>query len=142
MGYDFRDPARAAITIKDLSTNLADIGPDINVHIQRSPLSLSISWPKRAGFTLMEQPNCCGVLISTKTYVEKDFQGSGMAQAMMPLKEAIAKQFGYSCLSATVNISGNPKEAHILEKCGWTKGFEFVNARTKNTVAFYQKKIV
>jgi GNAT superfamily N-acetyltransferase len=94
-----------------------------------------------AGFTLIEQYHCCGILVSSATYVDKDHQKQGIAQEMMPLKEALAKEFGYSLLMATVNMTGNPAEVHILEKFNWKKNSEFVNARTKNTVGIFTKEI-
>ncbi len=94
-----------------------------------------------AGFTLVEQVNCCGALVSTKTYVHRDWKGKGIAQFMQPIKLEIAKMFGYSSLAATVNMTGNPAEVHILEKCGWVKGFEFKNSRTGNQVGFFFKEV-
>lgn len=94
-----------------------------------------------AGFTLVQQVNCCGILVSTRTWVGKDWQGNGTAQSMMPLKEALAKEFGYGMLLATVNMSGNPAEVHILEKFGWKLGDSFTNPRTTNEVGVYTKDL-
>lgn len=144
MGYEI-DSAKAAKVIK----NIADafhVGDEVKVQVRKYPARISVEFFKSdspmAGFTLIEQPNCCGVLISTKTFVYTQWQKQGLAQAMMPLKEAIAREFGYSCLSATVNVTGNPAEVHILLKHGWTRGASFINKRTKNEVAFYTKVLV
>ena len=94
-----------------------------------------------AGFTLIQQKNCCGILISTRTFVRENHSNRGIAQDMMPLKFALAKEFGYSLILATVNMSGNPSEAHILEKYGWKLGESFVNARTKNTIGVFTRVI-
>ena len=94
-----------------------------------------------AGFTLIQQVNCCGILVSTRTWVGKDYQGNGVAQSMMPLKEALAREFGYGMLLATVNMSGNPAEVHILDKFGWQLGDSFTNPRTLNVVGVYTKDL-
>ena len=94
-----------------------------------------------AQFTLVEQVNCCGILVSTDTFVTKGLQGNGYAQEMMKLKEALAKEFGYSLLLATVDINNNPAEVHILEKFGWSRDKEFINQRTKHTLGIFSKDI-
>jgi GNAT superfamily N-acetyltransferase len=95
-----------------------------------------------AGFTLTQQVNCCGILVSTQTYVMKKYQGKGIAKEMMPIKEALAKEFGYSLLMATVNMTGNPAEVHILEKFGWKLVSNFTNSRTKHKVGVFTKEVV
>lgn len=94
-----------------------------------------------AGFTLVEQINCCGILVSTKTFVHHEYRGKGIAQEMQGLKEKLAKEYGYTLLLATVNISGNPVQVHILEKFGWKLKDQFVNKRTGNTVGIYTKDL-
>ena len=94
-----------------------------------------------AGFELIQQINCCGILISTQTWVDKKYRRMGYAQVMMPIKEAFAKELGFSLIMATVNITGNPAEVHILEKFGWKLKDSFVNKRTNNTVGIYTKEI-
>jgi GNAT superfamily N-acetyltransferase len=144
MGFQLDNPNTAAQNIKKLATSLTQwTFNDITVRVRTSPFLIELLWKDQgrnvAGFTLMEQPNCCGVLISTKTFVEKAYQKQGIAQGMMPLKEALAREYGYSCLVATVNVTGNPAEVHILNKNAWVQGASFVNKRTKNTVAFFTK---
>lgn len=92
------------------------------------------------GFTLREQTNCCGVMVSTSTWVGGNHRGKGLAQKMMPLKELIASYEGYSALVATVQSENKP-EMHILQKFGWVKGYEFLNARTGNMISFMFKKL-
>lgn len=92
------------------------------------------------GFTLMEQPNCCGALLSTRTWVHTDWQRMGMASEMMKLKLGIAEAFGYSVILATVRLD-NEGELHILNKFGWKQISEFLNRRTGNKVGFFVKNI-
>lgn len=90
-----------------------------------------------ARFTLKEQINCCGILVSTDTFIAEQMRGRGIAHEFMNLKIAIAKEFGYSLLMATVDIGNNPAEVHILEKFGWKKVDEFINKRTRHTLGIF-----
>ena len=148
MGYTLDRPNEAARVIKELSNNLGTISDDVRVRVSRSPVKIEVEflvphdrYPTRiASFSLQQQIGCCGTLVSTETYVREQNRGQGLGQAMMDLKEAIAVQFGYSSMIASV-VKGNLAEIHILEKRGWLKGFEFTNARTKNVVVYYFKKL-
>lgn len=136
------DKAKIAAKIKEFKSTFYS---DFSITYDSSPLKISITFREGgkdfAGFTLVEQINCCGMMVSTKTFVNEKFRGQGIAQEMMPIKESIAKEFGYSALIATVNITGNPAEAHILEKHGWKKIHEFKNSRTTNIVGIFVKNI-
>lgn len=137
-------PAAAAKVIKQLATEMG--GMDVTVEVRNHPrlfirLSFGIDNHRVCGFTLTEQVNCCGILVSTQTYVEPAYRGQKYAQQMMPLKSAIAKEFGYSLLLATVNMTGNPAEVHILEKDGWKQSHVFINQRTKNQVGVFTKGV-
>ena len=95
-----------------------------------------------ASFTLKQMIGCCGILVSTNTYVDKKYQGQGIAHEFMELKIAIAKELGYSMMMSTVDIGNNPAEVHILEKFGWKKIQEFVNKRTKHTLGIFTYDII
>ena len=142
MGYDLKDPEAAAKIIKELAGTAYE-WCGVGVKLDRSPFRVEFEGRDQgraaAGFTLMEQPNCCGLLISTRSWVAGTHQKQGIAQSLMSLKEAIAKAFGYSALIATVNITGNPVEVHILEKHGWKLTETFTNGRTANVVGIYTK---
>lgn len=147
--FEISNVTKAAEDIKSLAGAIQlDGSTGVRVEIIQNPLSIKVDFLNDdryksliAGFQLIQQVNCCGVLVSTGTYVTKKYRGQGIGQAMMSLKEAIARQYGYSALAATVNITGNPTEEHILLKFGWVKSFSFVNSRTKNTVAFFFKDL-
>lgn len=146
MGFEIHDAVRAATKIKEMFNSLCPLSDDVQVRVKRAPPLFHIVLRdhhaiQMAEFTLVEQPNCCGVLVSTKTSVQKAYQGHGLAQQLMPLKEAIAREWGYSTLAATVNMTGNPAEVHILVKFGWVKGYQFLNARTGNQVGFFFKEL-
>jgi GNAT superfamily N-acetyltransferase len=145
MGYEIPNPQTVASRIKALTSELGDFSGDVQVRVRRSPFLVQLTFREKdqdmAGFTLLEMPNCCGALVSTRTYVTTPFQKQGIAQGMMPLKIAIAREYGYSALAATVNETGNPAEVHILTKLGWIRGWSFTNRRTRNTVAFWFKEV-
>jgi GNAT superfamily N-acetyltransferase len=129
---------------------------DFKLHVQQIPLEIKVEFLdpyKRegvyrtssnkliAGFTLAEQKNCCGILVSTRTFVSKEYQGQGIAQEMMPIKETIARELNYSLIFATVNMTGNPAEVHILEKFGWKLKDKFINSKTTNEVGIFTKNL-
>lgn len=120
------------------------VGHGFRVQFDPNPFRIEFAFRSNghdmAGFTLVQQVNCCGILVSTQTFVREHFRGQNIAQDMMPIKEALAREFGYGMLLATVNISGNPAEVHILEKFGWkTNGDTFVNKGTGNTLGVFTK---
>lgn len=147
MGFEIADAKSAAILIKQLAgTTMSSFFTDVQVRMKAHPVTVEIlfrdpSGQAAASFCLTQQTNCCGALVSTGTYVYEPWRGKGVAQEMQILKEAIAREFGYSALVATVNMTGNPSEVHILEKCGWKKGWEFKNSRTQNMVGFFFKSL-
>ncbi len=145
MGYicDENAEKKIAKICHDLYDNIVSDG--FGIEFEKRPFSIKV-WIKDgnqsiAGFTLKEMINCCGALVSTQTYVLSSHQKRGIAQSMMPIKEALAKEFGYSMLMATVNMTDNKAECHILEKFGWTKVDEFKNSRTKHQVGLFTKKL-
>lgn len=118
----------------------------VDIHAERIPrFSLRMSFQDELGsvcsFTLTEQLNCCGILVSTNTHVRKDKQGQGLGTELQNVKMELAKAFGYSVLMATVNMTGNPGQVHLLEKCGWKLVDSFTNGRTKNKVGIYTKQL-
>jgi GNAT superfamily N-acetyltransferase len=116
---------------------------DFRIEFNRSPFAIKfwylVNDRTEARFTLIQQPNCCGILVSTDTYVNVNYRGKGIGQEMLLLKEALAKEFGYSLILATVNMSDNPAECHILEKNGWIVNTSFINARTNHKVGIFSK---
>lgn len=148
MGFELPDGRAAAKVIKELAyATMSSWSEDVTVRLRRHPTLISISFRAQNGddvakFTLAQQANCNGSLASIDTHVYEAYRGRGIAQELQILKECIAKEFGYSSLVATVNLS-NEAEVHILEKTGWTKGWEFTNTRynISNKVAYYFKEI-
>ncbi len=108
-------------------------------------------------FHLAHFPAQCGTLISHRTFVGKIYENKGIAQKLMPVKFAIAKEAQYSSLLCTVvldwgHISPNMpfhtivqektvKQIHIMEKFGWVKIKEFKNLRTNHLIGVFWKDL-
>src|SRR3990172_12791474 len=73
---------------------------------------------KVAQFTLSQLPGCCGIAVSTETYVDPNFRRQGLGTMLLQVKEALAREFGFSLLLATVKLS-NEAEIACLTKAEW-----------------------
>jgi len=91
-----------------------------------------------ATFSLKELPGCCGVMVSYHTNIQKRYQGKGLGDFLLDIKERIARDNYYSLLMCTT-ISDNAVERHLLEKHGFISERMFTNKRTNNTVLMYSK---
>jgi hypothetical protein len=91
-------------------------------------------------FKLIEMPGCCAYLISTSTFVGRNYTGKGVAQFLQELKYEMAKDASYPYLFATTR-KNNDAENHILEKFGWKNIDEVVNTRTRNTILTWRREI-
>jgi hypothetical protein len=121
------------------------IPSDLNIDIRRMPTSIKIQFlsiydkSMIAGFKLEELPSCCAALVSTQSFVNAKFRNEKVAQNMMKLKIAIAKELDYGMMMCTVvNKSTIMKEydieKHILEKFGWKMKSRFMNYRNGNII--------
>jgi len=134
-------------TAKGVMSLIQDWPYGVDIHAERSPrFLLRMAFRDKQGvaseFTLTEQVNCCGILISTNTSVRSDLRGRGIGTELQALKLALAKEFGYSMLMCTVNMTGNPGQVSILEKNGWSRVAAFNNGRTKNDVGIFTKPVI
>lgn len=86
-----------------------------------------------AEFTLTKFPGCCGILISTGTYVCYSFRNKGVGKLLNKLKQDISRGWGYSVLLCT-DIDDNPAQRKVLKDNGWEDIYQFVNNRTGNNV--------
>ncbi len=133
-------------TAKSVLKLVGDWPHGVDIHAQRTPrFLLRIAFRDVKGvaceFTLTEQVNCCGILVSTSTNVRSDLRGQGYGTELQAVKVALAKAFGYSLLMCTVNVTGNPGQVSLLEKNGWTRAALFNNSRTKNDVGVFTKPV-
>ena len=91
-------------------------------------------------FKLIEMPGCCAYLISTGTFVGRNYTGKGVAQFLQELNYEMAKDAKYPYLFATTR-ENNKAENHILNKFDWVSVDKIKNTRTGNNIIMWRKKI-
>ena len=82
-------------------------------------------------FKLIQMPGCCGICISTGTYVNPEFRGKGVNIILNNFRVDIAKHLGYGLLMCT-DLKSNISQMKTLDKNGWKHIHEFKNPRTGN----------
>ena len=82
-------------------------------------------------FELAQMLGCCGICISTGTYVHPEFRGKGINSLLNNFRIAIAKDLGYGLLMCT-DLKSNIPQMKTLDKNGWKHIHEFENPRTGN----------
>ena len=82
-------------------------------------------------FRLLQMVGCCGICISTGTYVNPDFRGKGVNIILNNFRIDIAKHLGYGLLMCT-DLKSNTPQMKTLDKNGWKHIHEFKNPRTGN----------
>lgn len=82
-------------------------------------------------FRLLQMVGCCGICISTGTYVSPDFRGKGINIILNNFRIDIARHLGYGLLMCT-DLKSNTPQMKTLDKNGWKHIHEFKNPRTGN----------
>ena len=82
-------------------------------------------------FELAQMLGCCGICISTGTYVHPDFRGKGVNSLLNNFRIDIATYLGYGLLMCT-DLKSNTPQMKTLDKNGWKHIHEFENPRTGN----------
>ena len=82
-------------------------------------------------FKLIQMSGCCGICISTGTYVNPEFRGKGVNIILNNFRIDIAKDLGYGLLMCT-DLKSNTPQMKTLDKNGWKHIHEFKNPRTGN----------
>ena len=82
-------------------------------------------------FKLIQMPGCCGICISTGTYVNPEFRGKGVNIILNNFRIDIATYLGYGLLMCT-DLKSNTPQMKTLDKNGWKHIHEFKNPRTGN----------
>ena len=82
-------------------------------------------------FRLLQMVGCCGICISTGTYVNPEFRGKGVNSLLNNFRIDIAKHLGYGLLMCT-DLKSNTPQMKTLDKNGWKHIHEFKNPRTGN----------
>lgn len=82
-------------------------------------------------FTLIQMIGCCGICISTGTYVNSDFRGKCINILLNNFRIDITKHLGYGLLMCT-DLKSNTPQMKTLDKNDWKHIHEFKNPRTGN----------
>ena len=91
-------------------------------------------------FRLLQMVGCCGICISTGTYVHPDFRGKGVNIILNNFRIDIAKHLGYGLLMCT-DLKSNTPQMKTLDKNGWKHIREFQNPRTGNILNITIKEL-
>ena len=91
-------------------------------------------------FKLIQMSGCCGICISTGTYVNPDFRGKGVNIILNNFRIDIAKHLGYGLLMCT-DLKSNTPQMKTLDKNGWKHIHEFKNPRTGNILNITIKEL-
>ena len=91
-------------------------------------------------FRLLQMVGCCGICISTGTYVHPDFRGKGVNIILNNFRIDIAKHLGYGLLMCT-DLKSNTPQMKTLDKNGWKHIHEFQNPRTGNILNITIKEL-
>ena len=91
-------------------------------------------------FRLLQMVGCCGICISTGTYVCPDFRGKGINIILNNFRIDIAKHLGYGLLMCT-DLKSNTPQMKTLDKNGWKHIHEFKNPRTGNILNITIKEL-
>lgn len=88
---------------------------------------------KLGEFTLAPMPGCCGIVVSTNTWLTKDNQHTGLSNPFRELKHKLAKDLGYAVMIATTRTKDIPAVGNMIKsKYNIVKVFR--NKRTDNDV--------
>ena len=92
-------------------------------------------------FVLAPMPGCCGVVVSTDSYINPKWRGGALSKPMHNIKEKAAKALGYTTMIATVQARNYP-EVVGASNSGWRFLHTFRNKRTSNDIGIMVKDIV
>ena len=86
-----------------------------------------------AKFALQQMPGCCGLLVSTGSFVNVRYRNKGIGHRLNQFRQQLAHQLGYSALICT-DVHSNDPQRKILKKNGFQDIYQFTNARTGNVL--------
>lgn len=97
--------------------------------------------PEKVGrFRLDPLPGCCGVVVSTDSFIEPIRRGSWVGTEFHEIKALVAKHYGYSAMLMTTQLRNIP-EVVGASKAGWKFLETFRNTRTNNDLGVALKLI-
>ena len=93
-----------------------------------------------ARFCLSVLPGCCGVVVSHDTARIGPKRNQQLSDGFRELKEAFAKDLGYSAMICTTDMSNIPALKNLF-KSKYEVATTFRNSRTGNQIAIGVKKL-
>lgn len=91
-------------------------------------------------FQLVKFPGCCAFIISTGTYVMKEFQGKGVNNLTNLLRQEIARYHNFTSIICT-DVDDNVPERKTLARNGWKDIYQVTNKRTGHKVNITVKEL-
>lgn len=139
----YRDnPGKSLQPITDVDKDIAYLKPDAGYgsrlhtyYVKTSPGDETVTT-----FALYEFPSCCAFCVSTRVIVEPKFRSKGVNNVANKLRQAIARECGYSALLCT-DVESNRPERHTLITNEFQDIYRIRNKRTTNTVIISVKEL-
>ena len=89
--------------------------------------------PEIAYFWLNQFPGCCGLVVSTDSWMEPSWRGTKWGKDFHALKSLVAKHYGYTAMIMTTQLRNIP-EVVGAAKARWHFCHFFRNKRTDNDI--------
>lgn len=120
---------------EDIGWRLEDSGKGIEKSIKFTlhRISSGVSEYEIGHFSLAPMPGCCGMVVSTDSFLNKDSRHSGLSEPFRQLKHKLAKDLGYTVMIATSQTKDISALANML-KSKYEIVKVFRNKRTTNDV--------
>lgn len=93
-----------------------------------------------AEFHLMQLPGCCGVVVSTGSWIIPELRGKGFGSYLNTLRQDLARDLDYGYILCT-DISTNLPQRALLKRQGWSDLTLFRNPKTGNEVYISGKQL-
>lgn len=126
-----------------LMTEVPD-GPEHKDKGLQGPMTFMVrilnSTKETAQFTLEPMPGCCGIVVSTQSWITPDWRGGKIGVAFHALKADVARHFGYKAMIMTTQLRNMP-EVVGAAKNGWNFKHYFRNQRTDNDIGIAFKDL-
>lgn len=137
----------ARIEVEHIFTEVPD-GDDYKAKGLQGRTMFDVMWqshpsilPMPAGsFCLEPMPGCCGVVVSTDSFLNPQYRGA-LGKRFHTLKEGVARHFGYRAMLMTTHLRNIP-EVVGASKARWKFFHYFRNGRTGNDIGIAVKEIL
>lgn len=95
---------------------------------------------KIGSFTLEPMPGCCGIVVSTQSFLEPHCRGGRTGKLFHELKAKTAKTLGYTTMFMTTQLRNIP-EVVGASHAKWKFLHYFRNSRTNNDIGIAVKDL-